>query len=213
MPRPVPTLLYHFTHVSHLARIVRYGLVCDTQVQAGGRLRVEVGNQEIKDLRRRCQVPCGPGGVVADYVPFYFAPRSPMLYAIKCGNVPTYQGGQSGLVYLCSTIERLDELGCLWVATDRNAALAIARATSLPEDLDDLVDWPLMDEKYWNNIDEYPDRRERRMAELLVHGCLPWAGIQFIGTRDQRDLDAVEATLGSLDGYQPRRDVRPHWYF
>ena len=89
MPRPVPTRLYHFTHVSHLATIVRDGLLCDAQAHVGDRLRIEVGNREIKTQRRQRPVLCGPGGVVADYVPFYFAPRSPMLYAIKGGNVPT----------------------------------------------------------------------------------------------------------------------------
>lgn len=213
MPRPVPTRLYHFTHVSHLATIVRDGLLCDAQAHVGDRLRIEVGNREIKTQRRQRPVLCGPGGVVADYVPFYFAPRSPMLYAIKGGNVPTYQGGQPGLIYLCSTIERLDELGCPWVATDRNASLAIARSTSRHEELDGLVDWQLMAARYWKNVPEDPDRRERRMAELMVHGCVPWDAIQFIGTRDKADLAAVEGALGSLGGHQPQRDVRPGWYF
>ena len=90
MKRPVPTPLYHFTHVSHLASIVKDGLVSDTDAVRTGALIVEVGHAGIKERRRGRMVPIGPGGAVSDYVPFYFAPRSPMMYAIHRGNVPTY---------------------------------------------------------------------------------------------------------------------------
>ncbi len=90
MKRPVPTPLYHFTHVSHLASIVKDGLLSDTDAVRTGALIVEVGHAGIKERRRGRMVPIGPGGAVSDYVPFYFAPRSPMMYAIHRGNVPTY---------------------------------------------------------------------------------------------------------------------------
>lgn len=67
-----------------------------------------------------------PGGVVADYVPFYFAPRSPMLYAIHMGNVAEYNDGIDPLVYIVTSVERLLALGLAVVTTDRNAALATA---------------------------------------------------------------------------------------
>ncbi len=62
----------------------------------------DVGNQGIKARRSRRAVPVGPGGVVADYAPFYFAPRSPMMFAIEHGNVPTYSSGCDELIYLVS---------------------------------------------------------------------------------------------------------------
>lgn len=33
MSRPIPTQVYHFTRVEHLASIVRNGLLSDTEVQ------------------------------------------------------------------------------------------------------------------------------------------------------------------------------------
>lgn len=211
MTLPRPVWLYHFTHLQHLPSILADGLVCDAH--AAGRLVVEVGNRQIKAGRRKRKVPRGPGGVVADYVPFYFAPRSPMLYAIHKGNVPSYTGGEAGLIYLCTTLERLEQIGLSWVATDRNAALDLAAyADRLPE-LRELVDWPLMDATMWHNTDEDPERRERRMAEVLVHQRVPWEAIEFVGARTVEDLTEIRRTLATLKRCAPRADVRPHWYF
>src|SRR5450631_276070 len=106
MSRPVPTTVLHFTHVNHLASIVEHGLAADSVAQAASLLEVEVGNVGIKQARHDRAVPIAPFGVVADYVPFYFAPQSPMMSAIKHGNVPTYAGGCDDLVYLVTTAER-----------------------------------------------------------------------------------------------------------
>ncbi|MEV6965201.1 DarT ssDNA thymidine ADP-ribosyltransferase family protein [Hamadaea sp. NPDC051192] len=62
-------LIMHFTHIDHLPTIVSRGLLSDSAAQASGNLTREVGNQEIKEQRRRRAVPIAPGGVVADYVP------------------------------------------------------------------------------------------------------------------------------------------------
>lgn len=74
MARPLPTKVMHFTHIENLPSIVADGLVGDTAAQAPGVLKVEVGEPSIKEARRRRQVDIPPGGVVADYVPFYFGP-------------------------------------------------------------------------------------------------------------------------------------------
>lgn len=169
MPRPVPTPLYHFTSVHHLASIIECGLHCDNST-AAGLLAVEVGNRGIKERRRRRAVPVAPRGVVADYVPFYFVPRSPILYAIMMGNVPEYTGGIDPLLYLVTTAERLAELGLPMLFTDRNAVLTTAHFTPHLADLDRLIDWPLMRATMWNNTPSEPDRMERRMAECLVYG-------------------------------------------
>ena len=52
----------------------------------------------------------------------YYAARSPMLYIISKGDVPTYSGGQDEIVYLVTSIERVLEEHLRFVFTDRNAA-------------------------------------------------------------------------------------------
>lgn len=213
--RRKPTKVWHFTAIEHLETLLKHGLLSDNAAQQAGVLTTEVGNLRIKEARRRQSVPHSPGGVVADYVPFYFAPRSPMMYSISCGNVPSYRGGTEPLMYLLSTLERLYEVGPLPLLTDRNASLAYTRYRHFdPADLvaDGFIDWSLMDTKYWANTPDEPDRRERRMAEALVHHRVPWEAITHIATRSQHVADEVLARLGAERPSVPVL-VRPNWYF
>jgi ssDNA thymidine ADP-ribosyltransferase, DarT len=210
MPRPKPTVIMHFTHASNIPTVASEGLLCDTG--AGDYLLAEVGNRGIKAQRRERVVATGPRGVVGDYVPFYFAPRSPMLYAIKCGRVPEYAEGQDPIVYLVTTVERLTQLGLKMVFTDRNAALAVAKLTEDLADLDDLVDWELMKAEWWNNTPEDPDRRERRMAECLVHDRVPFEAFVGIVTRNTATRDRVMRDL-EAQGEMMEVVNRSGWYF
>jgi hypothetical protein len=149
VPRPIPTPILHFTHVSHLASVIEKGLACDIDAQGDGLLAVEVGSRSVKDQRRRRGVGCGPGGVVANYVPFYFAPRSPMMFAIDRGRVPEYTHGCDPLVYLVTTVEELSSRSIPMVFSDGNAASGITVFGDQVADFDDLVDWSLMKEQYW----------------------------------------------------------------
>ena len=52
------------------------------------------------------RVGLSPGGSVHDYVPFYFAPRSPMLSAIHNGQVAGCGLRQQDIVHLETTVGR-----------------------------------------------------------------------------------------------------------
>lgn len=212
MTTPRRGLLFHFTHVANLPSVITHGLRSDAALQADRSLAVEVGEVRIKEQRRRRSVPIGPGGVVADYVPFYFAARSPMLYTINRGSVPAYQDGQDPLVYLVTDIARLHEVGCRFVFTDRNAYYRTATYAEDPAELDHLVDWPLMEATMWKNTAEDPDRMERRMAEFLVYGSVPFSAIVYVGVRSEATAGAVAEALGTLDD-PPQVLVRPSWYY
>jgi hypothetical protein len=212
-------LVYHFTHVSHLRDIVHKGLLCDSAIQ--GTLSHEAGDRQIKDLRRGKRVPCGASGVVADYVPFYFAPRSPMLYRITNplrrpgGGVATYDSEPHELVYLVSSVELLSRAGCELVLTDRNATVRYAAFSDDPDQwfADGFIDWPLMHATYWNNSPEDPERMERRMAECLVHGRVPWSAVVRIIAHNEDVADWARRALRSAGVPSAKLEVEPGWYF
>ncbi|RRQ27383.1 DUF4433 domain-containing protein [Rhodococcus sp. Eu-32] len=213
MPRPIPTTVCHFTHIEHLPTIAGHGLLSDTRAQAGGLLTTEAGEPRIKRRRARRAVRMSRGGVVADYVPFYYRSRSPMLSAIHNGRVPTFTGDTHDLIYLLSTVETLLDHGLPLVFTDRNASLELAAYSDSLEELDDLVDWEVIRARYWANTEDDPDRKERRMAECLVHDHVPWEAFTGIAVYDAARERRVREILDRLDGNQPPIRVTPDAYF
>ena len=135
-----------------------------------------------------------------------------MLYIISKGDVPTYSGGQDEIVYLVTSTEKVVEERLRFVFTDRNAALRIAGYEDDLADLDDYVDWDLMEGLMWNNTDEEPDRQERRMAEFLVHGHVPWSAFIGVAARTDDKCRQAEHALSSVGREIPVRP-RPGWYF
>lgn len=109
-----------------------------------------------------------------EYVPFYFAPRSPMLFRIQRGGVDGVSSDAGRLVYVVSSTDAVVEAGHVYVFTDGNAAAAFTEFHDDPDRLDEVVDWPLMKATMWSNTPDDPDRRRRRGAEFVVHQALPF---------------------------------------
>jgi hypothetical protein len=162
--------IMHFTHIKNLPGILAAGCVqADSLVDRASALQVEAGDLGVKANRKQHPVTIAPFGYVADYVPFYFAPRSPMLYVISRGSVPTYTEGQEPLIYLVSTAEAVAVTGAACLFSDGNCASTVTQVYSDLTLLDTAVDWPIMATRIWKNTAEDPDRMRRRMAEFLVH--------------------------------------------
>lgn len=201
--------IYHFTDIANLKGIFEAGeLRCHRIAPTA----VDVGNRSIKANRRRRSVGCGPCGMVGDYVPFYYAPRSPMLFSIKCGNVDGVSSDQRRLVYLVSSTEAIYSAGLPCVFSDGNAATMITTFRDDPADLRTEVDWQLMKERIWRNTPEDPDRVRRRMAEFLVHETVP---LQLIGQVAVLSGPARRyvAALAAEQRCKAAVVIRSSWYF
>ena len=212
MTTPRRGLLFHVTHVDNLPAIVTEGLVCDSSATARDLVSIDIGQQDVKSRRRQRPVPISPGGVVADYAPFYFAARSPMLYVIHKGDVSSYGGGQDGLVYLVTHVDKIVEMGLPFVFTDHNAATSYAKFSDRLEKLDRFVDWDLMEDRWWRDTPEDPDRMNRRMAELLVYRRAPWDAFIELAARTGKDAASAQATLASVSADSVVQ-VRQDWYY
>lgn len=205
--------IYHFTHIDNLSGILASGRLCaDSLVSRESELLVEAADLDIKHSRRAIQISLPPGGFVADYVPFYFAPRSPMLFKLARGGVPTYTDGQDPLIYLVSRVEAVEAAGLRWLFSDGNCAAAVTQIFNDLEVLDAVVDWDVMAATIWKNTADDPDRMRRRMAEFLVHESLPLRCLAGAVVRSQHVKEQVETVLAK-HGVNLPVGIRPGWYF
>ena len=209
-PNPAP--IYHITPIENLRGILEAG-----ELRAKGALDredagyVNIAHQTIQDRRAHTPVPCGPGGWLHDYVPFYFGPRSPMLYTIAQGNVEGFAGGQQSIVYLVSTVQSVQAAELRYVFTDGHGIMAITEFYDDPAQLDE-VDWPLMNSRYWFDTDDDLDRKRRRQAEFLIHRRFPVRLIHRIGVIDQHRKTETEALLAEF-GPAITVAAEPGWYY
>jgi len=204
--------IVHLTSVENLPSIWGSGvMLAPSQIPDSVEVD-ELGSRRIKDRRAARKVPCSAGGVVADYVPFYFSARSPMLYFAYTGNpLSPFTSGQADLVHLVSHVDVVVDYGCVFAIADRNATLVLAEFSDDRDDLDDLVDWTLQNQRFWNNTPDQPDRMERRMAEFLVHDRLPVDAIVGVVVMDDSTESRVLDTLAGYDDVAVH--VKRDWYY
>jgi hypothetical protein len=163
--------------------------------------------------RHNWPIPCGPGGTCHDYVPFYFGPLSVMLLNLKTGRVAGYTEGQDPLIYLTTTVARVRDAGCRFVFSDGHGP---ARITDYYDDLGklDQVDWDIVGERYWLDLQDDNDRQRRKQAEFLVWKLLDWSLIEGIGVLNQQAKARVEAILDRHpDRSRPNVQVKGPWYY
>ncbi len=207
--------IYHITHVDNLGRIVADGgLMCDREMLVRGAPVQLIGMSAIK--RRRVEelaVPCHPGTKVGDYVPFYFCPRSVMLYVIHRANHPelTYRGGEEPIVHLEADLHQVirwaaDE-GKAWAFALSNAGSYYAEFRSRTEDLGQL-NWQAIAARDFRA----PEVKEAKQAEFLVYERFPFTLVERIGVKSlQTRAKAAMAIAPSK--HKPSVEIMPDWYF
>jgi hypothetical protein len=214
MPVPVPTPILRLIHVDNLPICLRRGGIhASNFTHQDGLVYKPIHNTDIQNQRRVRPVRCGPGGVIHDYVPFYFGFLSPMLLQLKTGQVSGYTEGQRPLIYLVSSAQAVRDAGRGFVFSDGHC---IAAFTHWFDDLASLdqVDWNMVYERYWaDNINDM-DRQRRKQAEFLVHQFCDWSLIHEITVVGHSVKTAVEQILNqSPSQHQPPVVVRSGWYY
>ena len=100
---PAHPKIYHIVHVDRMSSIVADGhLWCDAEAIRRGSAGTTIGMSNIKARRLKSPLTSYPDLMVGGCVPFYFCPRSIMLYLIYRANHEelTYRGGKGPIVHL-----------------------------------------------------------------------------------------------------------------
>jgi len=207
---PNPLFIYHMTNIDNLPSIAQTGFLLSHNLLNANKLaHTNIAYEQAQNRRHRTLVPCYPFGTLHDYIPFYFAPRSPMLYTINKGNVTGYSGGQKDIVYLVSTLASICEAKGNYVFTDGHPLSAPScRFFNSLIQLGE-VDWNVMRARYWNTP---PIVKYKRQAEFLIHNLLSFNVITQIVVCNQESKHKVKQILranGQLQSVTAFSD----WYF
>jgi 1,6-anhydro-N-acetylmuramate kinase len=165
-----------------------------------------IGYTHIKQRRmKQIRVPCCSGRFVGEFVPFYFCPRSPMLFTINKGNTARPAGCQQTIVHLVSSVQAGIGLGQAWAVSDGNAgALHTGFASTL--DAIKMLDWAAIRATDWRG------KTHQKSAEFLVAEFFPWRGIHAIGCHNKDVAKKVEDLVNSQH-HRPVVTVEPAWYY
>lgn len=204
--------LYHICHVDRLPSIIASGgLLSDAAVVQAAAPGTVIGMNHIKQRRMtELQLSSQPGLFVGQCVPFYFCPRSIMLYLIHMRNADlAYKGGQGPIVHLeadlQSTVAWANNQGRRWAFTLSNAGAYYF------EDRADLaklgeVNWDAVGARNWSA------HKEGKQAEFLLEERFPWHLIERIGVLSQPIASQVAHAL-PVGGHRPTVEFMPAWYY
>ncbi len=209
----MPTI-YHIVHVDRLESIVSSGcLWFDAQVRSLNLGGTSIGMSSIKQRLLALPLTSRPGLHVGGCVPFYFCPRSVMLYLIFRGNHPEldHRGGQDHIVHLEAdlnlSVAWAESVGMRWAFTSSNAGSSYFQDYA---DLHDLnkIDWDAVNSNWWSD----QPVKEGKQAEFLVERSFPWHLVERIGIRTIILYNGIQAAL-SATNHRPPIAIKPGWYY
>jgi hypothetical protein len=219
MSAPTQPKIYHILHVDRLASVLADGgLWSDAMAQRYSSPGTTIGMSSIKERRlKENHLTSHPSLKVGDCVPFYFCPRSIMLYLIYQANHPelTYRGGQGPIIHLeCdlhATVEKANRNGRRWAFTLSNAG------SYYFEDRDSLtqlgeINWEAVMATKWSGPGVDRSIKEGKQAEFLLEESFPWSLVERIGVRSQAVYQQVaELLVGKT--HRPRLEILREWYY
>lgn len=203
---PAQTYIYHITDVANLPGILAEGGLLSDARMAQRNPGVVIGYDHIK-LRRlkELRVDCCGNRFVGEFVPFYFCPRSPMLFVVNQGRTGRPAGCQDRIVHLVSTVAVGMASGKEWAISSGNAGANHASFRAELEALDEL-DWESIQATQWQG------RTHPKSAEFLVGDFFPWTGIRGIACLNSKVANEVTSMLKQAV-HQPKVAVKRDWYY
>lgn len=197
-------------HIDNLERVLKNGMYAPNARFDPD--YVNIGDEVLIAQRGEFNVPIAPGGVLSDYVPFYFGGCSPMLLNIKTGYRGIRQRSQSEIIYLCSHIETIVNTCPEWCFTDGHAK---DKLTTYFNQLDGLaqIDWATVTDKYWSSTPEDPDKMRRKQAEFLVKTYVPVACFSGVIVHDKAADSKARQMMNSIGITLPIHIDTNHNYY
>lgn len=207
--------IYHIVHKNRLLSILQDGyLFSDAVIRERNNDLPMIGLQDIKNRRSSNILNSYPNLTVGQCVPFYFCPRSIMLYLIHQGNSNLqYQNGQDDIIHLQADFYQVINWAntqspkVRWAFTTSNAG------SNYFEDYNQLseltkINWSAVNEKYWSD----PHIKEGKQAEFLIEQKFPIHLIEQIGVYNQSVYGEVRQIIQNFN-HQIQTNICSDWYY
>lgn len=185
---------------------MEHGLLSNAEQDRRGLKHHSIAIDAIQRTRSQMEVTCGPGGVVHDYVPFYFCKRSPMLLSV----VNARNVDQNFLVHLALPISVLQQPTAVFADASANRMTEPPTFHADPENLTQL-NWNEIDSLKWSSPDERS--KQQKMAEMLVHEHVPWSDIASIIVWNKVVADWIREECEKRDLTPPTIDFDTKHYY
>ena len=219
MPIPAEPKIYHIVHVDRLPSIIANGFLwCDEEAVQRSLPGTKIGMKDIKRRRlKELTLTSHQDLYVGQCVPFYFCPRSVMLYVLYKANRPEllYLDGQELIVHLeadlYQTVAWAGEDRQRWAFTLSNAGACYAEDHS---DLSQLgeIDWCAVQSDHWSGGEILPSVKEGKQAEFLVERHFPWKLVSRIGVYSHPAYNCAGAALEAAT-HKPPVEIKRNGYY
>ncbi len=209
MAIPSPVYIYRIVHRDNLQIFIDEGKLLSPN-SATNQNYIPIGETSLINQRGTKLITIDPYGEIRDYISFYFGTRSPMLYCIYHG-YDVQKRPQSEIIYLVSSIDRVESIGCKYIFTDGHSFAEYSQPFNDKADLDK-VDWNAVRLRRWNNTSDDPDRKRRKEAECLIYQELPLSAIIGIGVYNKEAFDYITRVQSDNNISIPVL-IKREWYY
>lgn len=208
--KPEKALIFRITHVENVPWILENGLHCRSSGNHDPNF-VDIGNPDLIDKRASRPVLIAPGGVLSDYVPFYFTPYSIMLYNIHTGYGGVTRRPNSEIVIFVTSLPKLASEGQPFIFTSGHAYPIYAKYYNSMAQISQ-IDWPLLASRNFQNDPEDPGKKERYQAEALVHLHLPIESLLGLVCSSPKLKESLEKQVNQRQ-LSLKVLAKPTWFF
>jgi ssDNA thymidine ADP-ribosyltransferase, DarT len=201
--------IWRMTDYNNIGFILKNGLhCCNCDVQDPD--FISIGHKTLINSRGNSSLPIKPFGVLNDYIPFYFHYKMPMLYHIFKNKVIDYKGTQEDVIYLVSSIEKIESEEIAFLYTDRHAYLAHKIVYDKIEDIKNLH-WEIIKNDDWH-LSYSELKKELKQAEFLIHKHLPVNAILGIVVHNDIVAKFVQNEIAK-SGLNIMVAIKPNYYY
>lgn len=212
MSVPIRPKIYHIVHVDRLASIIADGnLWCDAEIAKRAPSGTGIGMNKIKERRLNKTLASHSNLHVGECVPFYFCPRSIMLYVIYQANHSelNYRDGQEPIIHLQADLFKTVN----W-AKNNNKRWAFTLSNAGTSYFEDRADLQQLNEINWEavNAENWKLHKEGKQAEFLLEHCFSWHFVECIGVCNNKIYQQVKSILSGSKHHKILQ-IKPDWYY